>query len=73
MPTSARQHEFMSCQLAAFFKLDFACPLKVAVFVGFLNNSSFNDVNSSGYIELSLKIEMPTLSGKNIAQMIGDK
>ena len=34
-----------STQLVAFFiKLDFACPLKVAVFVGFLNNNSFNDV-----------------------------
>ena len=44
-PTSATQHESMSCQLVAFFiKLDFTCPLKVAVFVGFLNNSSFDDV-----------------------------
>ena len=44
-PLSATQQESVSCQLVAFIiKLDFACPLKVAVFVGFLNNSSFDDV-----------------------------
>ena len=31
---------------------DFACLFKFASSVGFLNNSSFDDVDSSGYIEL---------------------
>ena len=45
--TSATQHESVSCQLVAIFiKLDFACPLKVPVFVRFLNKSSFEDVIS---------------------------
>ena len=40
-----RRYESVSCQRVAFFiKLDFASPLKVAVFVGFLNNSSLDDV-----------------------------
>ena len=42
---SATQHESVSCQhVAIFIKLDFACPVKVAVFVRFLNNSSFDAV-----------------------------
>ena len=48
----ARQLESVSFQLVAFRKLDFTCPLKVAVFVAFLKTSFLNDVNSEGYIEL---------------------
>ena len=42
----ARQLESVSFQLVALRKLDFTCPLKVAVFVAFLNISSLDDVNS---------------------------
>ena len=43
-------------QLVMFLKLDFACPLKVAIFVAFLNISFLDYVNNNGDIELIIPV-----------------